>query len=129
MTNKTLIQELQSLDLVTLEALIEQAGLTKALSGKAKFTILAPSEQALKDLDKETLKMLIADKKALSKILLYHVIRGKLPSSALKDNTLVGTMGGKNKVRVNLFFNDRVSFHYTVLRRPLIIKSKKKVKN
>ena len=95
--------------LATLVALIEQAGLTKVLSTSTKYTILAPNENAFKNLGKVTLKMLMEDKKALSKILLYHVIRGKVPSSALKNNKLVDTMDGKKKVRVNLFFNDKVS--------------------
>ena len=89
--------------------LIEQAGLTKVLSTSTRYTVLAPNDNAFKNLDKNTLKMLIEDKKALSKILLYHVIRGKVPSSALKDNQLVDTMNGKKKVRVNLFFNGKVS--------------------
>ena len=95
--------------LSTLVMLIKSAGLIKTLSGKAKFTVLAPSEDAFKKLSKKTLKKLMNDKKALTKVLLYHVIRGKVPCSALEDNQKVATMDGKNKIRVNLFFNDRVS--------------------
>ena len=115
-TNMTLIQELRSIGMNTLVALIEQAGLAKILSGKSKFTILAPNEKAFKQLSKKTLKMLMDDKKALSNVLLYHLIKGKVPSSALEDNKLIATMDGKNKVRVNLFFNDVVSMFSNVLK-------------
>ena len=107
-SNKTLIEAAEELGLTTLVTLISKAGLTKTLSGKDKFTLLAPSDVAFKALGKETIKELTKDKKALSRILLYHVISGKVPSSALKENTLVKTMDKRKTIRVNLYFNRQV---------------------
>ena len=94
--------------LSTLATLIRTAGLKETLSGKTKYTLLAPNDAAFKKIDKDKLKVLMADKKDLSKFLLLHVIKGKVPSSALKDNNFVSSMGS-SKLRVNLFMHRRVS--------------------
>eukprot|EP00795_Rhopilema_esculentum_P002546 gene2546-742_t len=93
--------------LSTLATLVRTAGLKETLSGKTKYTLLAPNDAAFKKIDKGKLKALMADKKELSKFLLLHVIKGKVPSSALKDNHFVSSMES-SKLRVNLFMHRRV---------------------
>lgn len=53
------------------------------------------------------------DKKGLAKVLMYHVLKGKVlcqsENTDLGDNKLIPTMDAKSRIRVNLFFNDKVS--------------------
>lgn len=65
----------------TLVSLVEDAGLAGTLSGKANYTVFAPTNAAFAKVPKKTLNALAADKKLLRKVLLYHVVPGKLPAS------------------------------------------------
>ncbi len=94
----------------TLVSLIETAGLTDVLSKtKDKFTLFAPSEKAFSVLDKSLVKALKADKKALSNLLLYHVMAGKMPTAGFEDNQLLETLHAKKTVRFNSYFRGQVS--------------------
>jgi uncharacterized surface protein with fasciclin (FAS1) repeats len=62
----------------TLVSLVERAGLVKALSGKRQLTVFAPTDAAFDKVPKKTLNALLADKGLLRKVLLYHVVAGKL---------------------------------------------------
>ena len=65
----------------TLVSLVEKAGLAKTLSGKQKFTVFAPTNAAFAKVPKKTLNTLLANKKLLRKVLLYHVLSGRYPAS------------------------------------------------
>jgi len=61
----------------TLCGLLKEAGLVEALSdSKEKFTVFAPTDDAFKKVDAKALASLKADKKALTKVLTFHVIKG-----------------------------------------------------
>lgn len=62
----------------TLVSLVQKAGLVDTLKGKGPFTVFAPTEEAFKKLDKKTLDAVLNDDALLKKVLLYHVVPGKV---------------------------------------------------
>jgi len=62
----------------TLLAAVSAAGLADTLSGEGPFTVFAPTNDAFEKVPKETLDGLLADKEALTKVLLRHVVPGAL---------------------------------------------------
>ncbi|HET9424218.1 MAG TPA: fasciclin domain-containing protein [Gemmatimonadaceae bacterium] len=62
----------------TLVAAVQAAGLVETLSGKGPFTVFAPSDAAFAKLPAGTIDALLKDKAALSAILTYHVVPGKI---------------------------------------------------
>jgi len=58
------------------------------------FTVLAPNNAAFAKIDKAALDALLADKEGLKKVLLRHVIAGKIESSAVSSGP-VETAGGE----------------------------------
>tara|TARA_B100000767_G_scaffold273289_1_gene303006 strand:+ start:700 stop:1212 length:513 start_codon:yes stop_codon:yes gene_type:complete len=75
----------------TLVTTLKAADLVGALSGDGPFTVFAPNNAAFAKIDSETLNSLLDPEnvKALSNILTYHVVSGKLAASdvvaALKE--------------------------------------------
>jgi uncharacterized surface protein with fasciclin (FAS1) repeats len=65
----------------TLVTLVKKAGLVKALSGKTKLTVFAPTNAAFAKVPKATLAKLAKDKRLLVKVLEYHVLPGVVPAS------------------------------------------------
>lgn len=87
----------------TLVKLVKKAGLVSALSGKGKLTVFAPTNAAFAKLPKATLKKVEGDKKLLTSILTYHVVKGAVPASKVValDGRSVKTLNGKS-VKVTL---------------------------
>ena len=80
----------------TLVAAIKAAGLTHTLAESGPFTILAPTDDAFAKLPQQTLKDLLKpeNKDKLVRILKYHVIPGRIPSSdVLQAESLVTLIG------------------------------------
>jgi uncharacterized surface protein with fasciclin (FAS1) repeats len=65
----------------TLVSLVEKAGLVGTLSGKGPYTVFAPTNAAFAKVPKKTLNMLLENKSMLRKVLLYHVLPGRVPAS------------------------------------------------
>ena len=65
----------------TLVKLVKAAGLAETLSGKTNYTVFAPTDAAFKKVPKATLDALGADPAALKRVLLYHVVPGKVPAA------------------------------------------------
>ena len=82
----------------TLASLIKKAGLVSALSGKSKLTVFAPTNAAFAKLTKATLKKVQSDKKLLTSILTYHVVKGAVPASKVVklNGQSVKTLNGKS---------------------------------
>ena len=74
-----------SKDHTTLVAAVKAAGLVDTLSGKGPFTVFAPTDAAFKKLPAGTVETLVnpESKKALTGILTYHVVAGKMDAMAL----------------------------------------------
>merc|ERR1739844_155640 len=83
--------------LSTLLAAVKAAGLVETLSGEGPFTVFAPTNKAFAKIPAETLNGLLADKEALTKVLLRHVV----PGAALEGKdvphgtTALATAGGE----------------------------------
>lgn len=94
----------------TLVSLVKQAGLVGTLSGKAKFTVFAPTNAAFAKVPKKTLDALAKDKQQLKAVLLYHVVAGKVPASkVVKLDSAKTVNGAKVTIDVrkgNVFLND-----------------------
>ena len=79
----------------SLVAALAQAGLVSTLQGDGPFTVFAPTDDAFTEagidltaLDNEEGKALLTD------ILLYHVISGAVPSSAVTDGLVAAAVNG-----------------------------------
>jgi len=82
----------------TLVSLVKKAGLVGALSGKSKLTVFAPTNAAFAKLPKATLKKVAGDKKLLTSILTYHVVKGAVPASKVVklNGKSVKTLNGQS---------------------------------
>ena len=83
--------------LSTLLAAVKAAGLVDTLAGEGPFTVFAPTNDAFAKIPSDTLNGLLADKDALTAVLLRHVV----PGAALKarevpkGTTTLDTAGGE----------------------------------
>ena len=79
----------------TLVAAVSAAGLAETLQGEGPFTVFAPTDEAFAALPAGTLETLLADPEgALTQILLYHVVAGKVMSTDLSDGMTADTVQG-----------------------------------
>lgn len=76
----------------TLATALTEAGLIETLKGKGPFTVFAPNDEAFAKIPKEKLEVLLKDKAALKKVLLYHVVAG---SVLAKDVVALNGKGAK----------------------------------
>lgn len=74
-----------SKDHTTLVAAVKAAGLVETLKGAGPFTVFAPTNEAFDKLPKGTVATLVKpeNKAALTKILTYHVVAGKMDSKTI----------------------------------------------
>src|SRR6056297_2627441 len=82
----------------TLVTALKAADLVEALQGDGPFTVFAPTNDAFAKIDKNALADLLKpeNKKALTNILTYHVIPGKLMAS----DVVAALKKGNGKVEV-----------------------------
>ena len=78
----------------TLVRLVKSAGLVKALSGKTKLTVFAPTNAAFAKVPKKTLTALAHNKKALAAVLEYHVVKGALTARQIEKHKKLTTLQG-----------------------------------
>jgi uncharacterized surface protein with fasciclin (FAS1) repeats len=78
----------------TLVSLVKQAGLAKTLSGKARYTVFAPTDAAFAKVPKATLRALAADKAKLRAVLLYHVVAGRVTAAKVTKLRSAKTLNG-----------------------------------
>jgi uncharacterized surface protein with fasciclin (FAS1) repeats len=69
--------------LSTLVTAVKKAGLVDTLNSQQAITVFAPTNDAFAAIPAKTLKGVLADKQALTKILTYHVVAGKLAPDEL----------------------------------------------
>jgi uncharacterized surface protein with fasciclin (FAS1) repeats len=92
----------------TLVSLVQSAGLAQTLSGAGPYTVFAPTDKAFKKVPAETLEALGNDRRALRRVLLYHVASGRYPAARVVNKRSIQTLAGprlevrvrKNVVRV-----------------------------
>ncbi len=68
----------------TLVTAVKAAGLADTLKGPGPFTVFAPTDAAFAKVPKAKLDALLADKAALTKVLTYHVVSGKVMAADVK---------------------------------------------
>jgi uncharacterized surface protein with fasciclin (FAS1) repeats len=81
-------------DFSTLVELVTAAGLVETLSGDGPFTVFAPTNDAFAAVPAEVLEGLGADTEALTAVLTYHVVSGKVMAADLSDGQEVTTVEG-----------------------------------
>ena len=92
----------------TLVTAIEAAGLVDTLKGVGPFTVFAPTDKAFAKIPKAKLDALLKDKAALTKVLTYHVVPGKVMAADVKPGAVKSVEGSDltvsmmgNKVRLD----------------------------
>jgi uncharacterized surface protein with fasciclin (FAS1) repeats len=80
----------------TLVAALKAAGLVETLAGKGPFTVFAPTNAAFAKIPKGDLDKLLADKAALTKVLTYHVVSGKVTAAKVMKMKSAKTLEGGN---------------------------------
>ncbi len=78
----------------TLVAAAKAANLVDTLKGDGPFTVFAPSDEAFAKLPDGTVEGLLNDIPALTEILTYHVVPGKVMSGDLSDGMTAETVQG-----------------------------------
>lgn len=94
----------------TLATALTAAGLVDTLKGPGPFTVFAPTDEAFAKLPVGTLDSLLADKEALTRVLTYHVVSGKVMAAdvvKLNSAETVAQLPVSIKVQDgNVFLND-----------------------
>jgi len=86
--------------LSTLLAAVKAAGLVETLSNDGTFTVFAPTNEAFAKIPSETLTGLLADKEALTGILLRHVLPIVVKAADIpQGSTVLDTVSG-DKIKV-----------------------------
>ncbi len=79
----------------TLVTAVQAAGLVDTLKGPGPFTVFAPTDEAFAKIPKATLDGLLKDKAALTKVLTYHVVPGKVMAADVKAGKVKTVQGGE----------------------------------
>jgi len=80
----------------TLVTAVKAAGLAETLSGEGPFTVFAPTDEAFAQIPEEDLNALLADKEALTAVLTYHVVAGKVMASDVVELDSAETVNGQS---------------------------------
>merc|ERR1719436_1414242 len=84
----------------TLLAAVGAAGLADTLATGGPFTVFAPTNEAFAKVPQDALNGLLADKEALTKVLLRHVVPGTKFAKGLQLPTHFNTAGGAAEDRI-----------------------------
>jgi transforming growth factor-beta-induced protein len=87
--------------LTTFVTAVNAAGLAEMLAGKGPFTVFAPIDSAFAKLLPGTIESLYQEPETLRRILLMHVVPGRLSAAELGGMQVLGTASGA-AVRVTL---------------------------
>ena len=80
----------------TLLAAATAADLVATLKSDGPFTVFAPTDEAFAKIPEAQLNALLQDKEALQKVLLYHVVPGKVAASQVVNLNSAETAAGQN---------------------------------
>ena len=80
----------------TLVTALVEADLAETLSGEGTFTVFAPTDDAFAALPEGTLEGLLADKEALSGVLLYHVLGSVVMAESVVEVSEATTLQGSD---------------------------------
>ncbi|MFN9473203.1 fasciclin domain-containing protein [Acidovorax sp.] len=85
----------------TLVAAVQAAGLVDTLKGPGPFTVFAPTDEAFAKIPKATLDGLLKDKAALTQVLTYHVVPGKVMAKDVKAGKVKTVQGQELTISTN----------------------------
>ena len=85
----------------TMVTAVQAAGLVDTLKGPGPFTVFAPTDEAFAKVPKDKLDALLKDKAALTKVLTYHVVPGKVMAKDVKAGQVKTVQGSPLTVTVN----------------------------
>ena len=98
-------------DFTTLTKLLKSAGLVATLRQAGPYTVFAPTDAAFARVPKATLNALMMDKAKLKAVLLYHVVKGRVPASKVVKLSSAKTLEGSSvKIAVkggNVYLNGK----------------------
>lgn len=80
----------------TLVTALKAAGLVETLKGEGPFTVFAPTDDAFAKIPGADLEALLKDKDALTKVLTYHVVPGKVMAADVAGLTEATTVQGQS---------------------------------
>ena len=78
----------------TLVAAVKAAELAETLTGEGPYTVFAPTDEAFAKIPQDKLDALLADKDALTVVLTYHVVPGKLMAADVVELNSATTVQG-----------------------------------
>jgi len=87
----------------TLVTAVKAAELVETLKGKGPFTVFAPTDEAFSKVPPNKLAALLKDKKALTAVLTYHVVPGKVMAADVVKLNTAKTVQGQS---VNIVVRD-----------------------
>ncbi len=79
----------------TLVTAVQAAGLVDTLKGSGPFTVFAPTDEAFAKIPKAELDALLKDKAALTAVLTYHVVPGKVMAKDVKAGKVKTVQGSE----------------------------------
>ena len=85
----------------TLATALQAADLISTLKGQGPFTVLAPTDAAFAKIPKADLNALLKDKEALTKVLTYHVVSGKVMAADVVKLKQANTLEG-SPIKINV---------------------------
>ena len=94
--------------LSTLLAAVKAAGLVDTLAGAGPFTVFAPTNEAFAKVPEDALAGLLADKDALTAVLLRHVVPSAIQGKNIPPGTTDLTTAGGEKIAVTRDINNLI---------------------
>lgn len=85
--------------------LIKELGLKPLLSDDKKFTLFAPTDEALRAFIKDSTENVLGN---ISEVIKYHIVPRSLQTCDFVDDMLLDTLAGDKKIRVNVYNYGRV---------------------
>ena len=77
----------------TLVNALQAAGLVDTLKGPGPFTVFAPTDAAFAKIAPADLDALLKDKAALTRVLTYHVVPGRVMAADVRDGSVMTVQG------------------------------------
>merc|ERR1711876_137132 len=92
----------------TLLAAVKAADLVDTLSGEGSFTVFAPTNEAFAKVPEDALAGLLADKDALTAVLLRHVVPSAIQGKNIPPGTTELDTAGGEKISVTRDYNNLI---------------------
>jgi len=100
-------EELTAAGATELVNLVTTAGLAETLTNPdAKFTVFAPTNEAIGKLPKSLVEDLLADTELLKKVLLFHVVEGEVKAGDIVNDQSVNSVEG-SPLRTNIYLRSK----------------------